>query len=127
MVRYKNRYIAVKVDPIDVPAQILFKLNSTALYHSVLHKVRQLHGDFGVSAIKVGFSAKYCNEITRVAIIRVRHGPHKFVSSVLPFVKEIARKRVIIQTLYCGATICQCNRFLKIFQFISTNFRLWRS
>ncbi|XP_071451156.1 ribonuclease P/MRP protein subunit POP5 [Hetaerina americana] len=116
MVRFKNRYIALRIDPNKLPSNSVYKISSSALYHSILNKVQQLHGDFGTASIKVGFSAKYCNELTRMAIIRVRHGPHKFITSTLPLVKEIDQEKVVIHTLYVGATLLHCNKFLQKYQ-----------
>ncbi|KAG8222253.1 hypothetical protein J437_LFUL001451 [Ladona fulva] len=116
MVRYKNRYIAVRVDPVDASEHAHYRLNSSDLYNAVYDKIQQLHGDFGVAATKVGLCAKYCNEMTRVAFIRARHGPHTIVATTLPFINEIAHKRVVIRTLHCGATMLQCHKFLKKYQ-----------
>lgn len=81
-----------------------------------MQKVQQLHGDFGVAAIRAGFTAKYCNEKTRVAIIRIRHGPHKLVASALPCINMIDNKQVILNSLYTGATLRQCYKFLLNYQ-----------
>ncbi|XP_046402272.1 ribonuclease P/MRP protein subunit POP5 [Ischnura elegans] len=116
MVRFKNRYIAAQVETGKSPVDSQTEFTSAALYHSLINKVQQLHGDFGTAAIKVGFSAKYFNEPTKMAIIRVRHGPHRFILSSLPFVNEIDRHKVVINTLYVGATLLHCNKFLQKYQ-----------
>ena len=91
-----------------------------------------IHGDFGTASIRPGFtgrlgsligdctclsekesciyffSAKYCNELTRIAIIRVRHGPHQLVSSILPLITSIGKYKVTLRTLYVGATLKNC-------------------
>lgn len=91
-------------------------LAPAALHNSIMQKMQQLHGDFGVAAIRAGFTAKYCNEKTRIAIIRIRHGPHKLVASVLPCVNSVDNKQVIINALYTGATLRQCHKFLLNYQ-----------
>lgn len=91
-------------------------MNQDALYRAVNKKVQQLHGDFGVAAIKSGFLAKYCNPQLRIALLRVRHGPHRFVASSLPFVNLIDGKKVVIRSLYTGATIRNCFKFLLKYQ-----------
>lgn len=78
--------------------------------------VQLLYGEFGVASIRAGFSTKYCNEHTKVAVVRVRRGPHKFVASCLPCIKLIDNRSVIVNTLYMGATIRQCFIFLKSYQ-----------
>lgn len=87
-----------------------------SLYEAILKQVQQMHGDFGVAAIRAGFTAKYCNEHTKIAVIRVRRGPHKIVASVLPCIKTLDKKNVTVRTLYCGATIRQCFYFIKNYQ-----------
>lgn len=93
-----------------------YHMNQDALYRAVNKKVQQLHGDFGVAAIKSGFLAKYCNPQLRIALLRVRHGPHRFVTSSLPFVNLIDGKKVVIRSLYTGATIRNCFKFLLKYQ-----------
>lgn len=72
-----------------------------------------MHGDFGVAAVKSGFLTKYCNENTRIAIIRSRHGPHKFVTSSLPFVTKIGKLDVRLNTLHVGATLKNSYQFIQ--------------
>lgn len=97
----------------DLPTK---QFKPPSLYEAILTKVQQMHGDFGVAAIRAGFTAKYCNEHTRIAVIRTRRGPHKFVASVLPCIKAVDNKNVIVKTLYVGATIRQCFFFIKNYQ-----------
>ncbi|KOX70336.1 hypothetical protein WN51_04739 [Melipona quadrifasciata] len=55
MVRFKNRYIVFEInfgDNSKKPVQ----LKVTALHNAIQQKVQQLYGDFGVAAIKAGFS-----------------------------------------------------------------------
>lgn len=92
------------------------KFTDMSLYEAVMNKVQQLYGDFGVAAIRAGFSTKYCNEHTKVAVIRVRRGPHKFVASCLPCITTIDKRPVTVNTLYIGASIKQCFLFLKSYQ-----------
>lgn len=96
--------------------QISCKFKDFSLCEAITEKVQQLYGDFGVGAIRAGFSTKYCNEHTKVAVIRVRRGPHKFVASTLPCIKIIDKRPVIVNTLYVGASIRQCFLFLKSYQ-----------
>lgn len=92
------------------------KIKAISLQETILNKVQQLHGDFGVAAIRAGFTAKYFNEHTRVAFIRVRHGPHKLVASSIPCIKRVENRNVTMNILYVGATIRQCFYFLKNYQ-----------
>lgn len=82
------------------------------IYSSLLKKIQQLHGDFGVAAVKTGLTVKYCNEDTCSVIIRARHGAHKLVTSALPFLNGVEGKSVISNVLYVGATLKQCFKHL---------------
>ncbi|XP_066145974.1 ribonuclease P/MRP protein subunit POP5 [Euwallacea fornicatus] len=120
MVRLKNRYIVVEINP-EAPhhATTAFqplKINENTLNSQILDTVQQLHGDFGVAAVRSGFRAKYCNELTHIAIVRCRQGPHKLVTSVLPFVTYIDTHKVIFNTLYIGATMRNCFNFVRLYQ-----------
>uniref|UniRef100_A0A1B6C652 Uncharacterized protein n=1 Tax=Clastoptera arizonana TaxID=38151 RepID=A0A1B6C652_9HEMI len=113
MVRFKNRYIVIEVNPVEKLKKGI-NLRSSLLYNSVITAVQKFHGDFGVAAIRAGLSAKYCNEVTRTALIRLRHGPHRLLSSILPLVNEIGYQKVQVKTLYVGATLKQCYKFLRV-------------
>ncbi|KAK1118415.1 hypothetical protein K0M31_015114 [Melipona bicolor] len=115
MVRFKNRYILFEInfgDNSKKPVQ----LKVTALHNAIQQKVQQLYGDFGIAAIKAGFSAKYCNAHTKIAIVKSRHGPHKFLINAIPIIKDIAGRLVSVKILYVGATIKHCFLFIKKFQ-----------
>jgi RNase P/RNase MRP subunit POP5 len=58
--------------------------------------------------------AKYCNKWTRVAVVRVRHGAHRLVASCLPLLQHVEKQSVIVRTLYIGATLQQCYRFIQV-------------
>ncbi|XP_047115813.1 ribonuclease P/MRP protein subunit POP5 [Schistocerca piceifrons] len=116
MVRFKNRYFAVEVNPTGKQQKAPFYLNSYALQASILKKVEQLHGDFGIAAVQAGFTAKYCNKWTRIAMIRTRHGPHRLVASTLPMMNDVSGHQITLHTLYVGATLQQCYRFVRRYQ-----------
>ncbi|XP_078034711.1 POP5 ribonuclease P/MRP subunit [Augochlora pura] len=112
MVRFKNRYLAFEItlgDNIDKQ----FPLKITTLHLAINQKVQKLYGDFGVAAIKAGFSAKYCNEHTRIALVKTRHGPHKFLLKAIPLINDIAGRLVSVKILYVGATLKHCFLFIK--------------
>ena len=58
--------------------------------------------------------AKYCNEWTRVAVVRVRHGAHRLVASCLPLLQQVDQHTVTVTTLYTGATLRQCYKFIQV-------------
>ncbi|XP_076666228.1 POP5 ribonuclease P/MRP subunit [Andrena cerasifolii] len=115
MVRFKNRYITFEItlgDKSDKP----FPLKTTTLHVAIQQKVQQLYGDFGMAAIKAGFTAKYCNIHTRIALVKTRHGPHKFLLESIPHINDIAGRLVSVRILYVGATLKHCFLFIKKYQ-----------
>ncbi|XP_047527992.1 ribonuclease P/MRP protein subunit POP5 [Vanessa atalanta] len=113
MVRFKNRYITVEIVSPTVPEYKALSLKSKLFNDMIFEKIQQLHGDFGVAAVKNGFLTKYCNENTRIAIIRSRHGPHRFVTSSLPFITRIGKLEVSLKTLHVGATLKHSFKFIQ--------------
>ncbi|KAF2885318.1 hypothetical protein ILUMI_20850 [Ignelater luminosus] len=107
MVRHKNRYIVIEIN-----SQNNLKINQHSLHTAILTKIQQMHGDFGMAAVRAGFIAKYINEKTRIALIKARHGPHKLVGSCLPCVNVMDNKKVNLTTLYTGATMRHCFKFV---------------
>ncbi|CAD7083297.1 unnamed protein product [Hermetia illucens] len=115
MVRTKNRYIVTQIIPEkSVSAAATF--SDAAITKSIRNNVQKYYGDFGSGSINVGFRIKYCNEKTKVTIIRCRHGPHRFITSILPLMTVIGEHRAKFRILYIGATIMQCNKFIVNFQ-----------
>ncbi|XP_026758081.1 ribonuclease P/MRP protein subunit POP5 [Galleria mellonella] len=113
MVRFKNRYVTVEIEAPEVPDSRPLYLKSKIFHESVINKIQQLYGDFGVAAVRTGLLTKYCNEITRIAIIRVRHGPHRFVVSSLPFITKIGKLETRLRTLHVGATLKHSFKFIQ--------------
>nr|CAD7437709.1 unnamed protein product [Timema bartmani] len=68
--------------------------------------------------------AKYCNEKTRVAFVRARHGPHRLLASCLPLVNRIENHQVMLRILYTGATLRQCYKFIQKYQRLQLQ-RFW--
>ncbi|XP_075221229.1 POP5 ribonuclease P/MRP subunit isoform X2 [Lycorma delicatula] len=114
MVRFKNRYITIEVEPVKIPKTNSWELDTGKLYKAIVNTLSTLHGDFGVASTTGGFSVKYCNKETKIGIIRCRHGPHKLIASIIPFIKQIDNNQVQLNTLYTGATLHQCYKFIKI-------------
>uniref|UniRef100_R4G341 Ribonuclease P/MRP protein subunit POP5 n=2 Tax=Rhodnius TaxID=13248 RepID=R4G341_RHOPR len=111
MVRFKNRYVAVEVKP-EKSSKDFKKLSGKELSRQILCVVSRLHGEFGLAAVRHGFSVSYCNEITHIAIIRVRHGPHKIVTSSFPAITSLGNVQAKINTLYVGGTLHQCYKMI---------------
>ncbi|EFN82441.1 ribonuclease P/MRP protein subunit POP5 [Harpegnathos saltator] len=112
MVRFKNRYMVLEITPYNKNDQPLI-LKVTALHDAIQQKVQKLYGDFGVAAIKAGFNAKYCNMHTKIALVKVRHGPHKFLLHAIPLMNDIGGRHVKTNILYIGATMKHCFLFIR--------------
>lgn len=59
-------------------------------------------------------AAKYCNPYTKIALVKVRHGPHKFLLHTIPLINNISERRVQTNILYIGATMKHCFLFIKV-------------
>lgn len=75
-----------------------------SLFENLLENVERYYGDFGIGSIKESFKVKYVNQGTKTVIIRVRHGPHRFLTSILPLVTNPHR----YQLLNTAATLKNC-------------------
>ncbi|EDW79410.1 uncharacterized protein Dwil_GK20429 [Drosophila willistoni] len=110
MVRIKNRYIAVQIVPQTATRTL--RLNDNTLTKCLLENVGKHYGVYGLGLLEQGFRVKYCNERTKIAIIRCLHRGQQYVSSILPLITLIGDVRAKFRTLYVGATIIQCNKFI---------------
>ena len=116
MVRFKNRYIIFEITVGDKSNKPL-QLKTMILHNAIQQKVQQLYGDFGVAAIKAGFSAKYCNIHTKIALVKTRHGPHKFLLKAIPIINDIAGRFSISKNTLRG---CNIETLFPLYQKIST-------
>lgn len=96
------RYIAVRLDT----QKLADKSTATEkhVYEDLLANVQKYYGDFGTGSIKESFKVKYVNQGTKTVIIRVRHGPHRFLTSILPLITNPHR----YQLLNTAATLKNC-------------------
>ncbi|XP_066586965.1 ribonuclease P/MRP protein subunit POP5 [Prorops nasuta] len=115
MVRFKNRYITVEIEPVFDKEKPLV-LKSHTLQNAIQSKVQQMYGDFGVAAIRPGFAAKYCNMHTKIALIKIRHGPHKFLVNCIPNITDVGGHAASIKMIYVGATMKHCFAFIRKYQ-----------
>lgn len=93
---YVVRYVVVKVIPQNEIAGSL-PVSDSALYSSIIKSVAKYYGDVGAASIRFGLKCKYCNDQTRIAIIRVKHKIHRFVTSILPIISVVCSLKIIIQ------------------------------
>lgn len=120
------RYITVEINSSMIPESKPLCLKSKIFHETVMNKIQQMHGDFGIAAVRTGFLTKYCNENTRISILRSRHGPHRFVTSSLPFITKIGKLDVQLRTLHIGATLKHSFKFIQKHQRAYLD-RMWSS
>lgn len=82
------RYFVVEIVPQN-PVQNVILCNERQLSDQILRNVLKYYGVFGEASVRGGFNVKYCNEKTNIAIIRVRHGPHRFVGATLSLMNVV--------------------------------------
>uniref|UniRef100_A0A182WKP6 Ribonuclease P/MRP protein subunit POP5 n=1 Tax=Anopheles minimus TaxID=112268 RepID=A0A182WKP6_9DIPT len=115
MVRVKHRYILVQIRCNDRPASESVAISSQTLRSYLGAQVERYYGEFG-SASMIWLNVIYFNAKTHLCIIQTRHGPHRFITSILPLLtiagSEVARYR----TLYVGATLKQCQNCIVKYQ-----------
>lgn len=84
-----HRYVVVKVEPQNaISSSISF--SDSALYSSIIKSVQKYYGDLGAASVRFGLKCKYCNDQTRIAIVRVKHKIHRFVTSILPMTSIVS-------------------------------------
>ncbi|XP_015175285.1 PREDICTED: uncharacterized protein LOC107065807 [Polistes dominula] len=105
MVRFKHRYFAIEIEIVNNKNK---SLKPPALLNAIKKKIQQLYGDYGLAAASIGFLTKYYNSSTKIAFVRSRHGPHRFVLNALPLINDIDNQTVKINIIYIGATIKHC-------------------
>lgn len=69
---------------------------------------------------KIFFLAKYCNIHTKIALVKTRHGPHKFLLKAIPIINDIAGRLVSVKILYVGATLKHCFLFIKVSKIVKS-------
>ncbi|XP_035914313.1 ribonuclease P/MRP protein subunit POP5 [Anopheles stephensi] len=115
MVRVKQRYILVQIRCNNVPADEPVYISSTLLYHQIMGYVEQCYGVFGCASM-LKLNVIYFNAKTHLCIVQARHGPHRFITSVLPLMLEAGKQPARFRTLYVGATLKQCQKFIVKYQ-----------
>lgn len=49
-----------------------------------------------------------------MAIVRLRHGPHKFALHAIPLINNVGERSVETKILYVGATLKHCFLFIRV-------------
>lgn len=83
--------MVIKIELEDETRTGAVSFSDYSIYNGVLKLVQKHYGDLGSAAVKSGLKCKYCNDQTRIAIIRIKHRPHRFVTSVLPLANVVRK------------------------------------
>lgn len=125
MVRVKKRYLCLSFQRAGdlgrkkkralVPgAEQPLPLTDPVLYAAIRGKVQEFHGDFGVASVTSGLRILYANPLTKVCLVQCRHGAHRIVASVLPFLTRLGDESVVPRLIYTGATVRNCYKVILI-------------
>ena len=136
MVRVKKRYFVVQLErerdvaarakcaesgkpfrrAVDLDHEPL-KVRPDQLTGRLRDLVGDHFGDLGSGVLaSSGVRVAYSNPATGVFVVSARHGPHRFVAAVLPFLTRVSEERVVPRLIHTGATVRQCFRVLEPFQ-----------
>lgn len=133
------RYILVQIRCNNREDTAPVTIESNTLLKYIRENIERYYGEFGIASM-LRTNVIYFNAKTHLCIIQAMHGPHRFITSILPLLTvvsvrsspmcleqydtngvaisdlqagpEIARYR----TLYVGATLMQCNKFILKYQ-----------
>lgn len=64
------------------------KISQSDIASQLKKSVQKFYGDFGAASI-TNFGVKYFNEKHKLLIIRVSHGPHRFLTSIIPLLTKV--------------------------------------
>ena len=64
------------------------KLTQQEIADQFKKSVQKYYGDFGAASI-MNFGVKYFNEKHKLVVVRVSHGPHRFLASILPLLTKV--------------------------------------
>jgi len=109
MVRVKRRYIVLDLlSPVDNCSQ---KLTGSLICASIRRSYQDLYGEFGIAYLGT-FGVKYFNQITNVLIIQCKRDVHRQLLHAILFVKAVDSQPCTLSTIYIGATMKSCQKFL---------------
>lgn len=96
---------------MEVKSDRKSKIAASELADTLRKAVQKYYGDFGLASMS-NLNVKLFYDKHKLAIVRVSHGPHRFLSSILPLIKKAGKELAQLRILYIGATIRQCKKFL---------------
>lgn len=64
------------------------KLTQAELSDQFRKAVRKYYGEFGAASI-ANFGLKYFSDKHKLVVVRISHGPHRFLSSIIPLLTTV--------------------------------------
>lgn len=89
MVRAKYRYIVIQIRCNNRSEFETLSFSSESLYGQLKEKIRKYYGEYGLGSL-LRLNVKYFNDKTHMCIIQATHGPHRFVTSILPLMTVVS-------------------------------------
>jgi len=121
MVRRKDRYFVCEVIDPNNPS---FSSSSSSgrssisretIQASLTDSVRDCHGIHGLAVLEPErgvVRVKHVNPATSVVIFRCLRAHHRLFWSALTFIRSIGEKECFFNTIFVGATLKSCERFV---------------
>lgn len=88
-----------------------YKITTAELADTLRKAIHKYYGDFGLASVG-NLYIKLLNDKHKIAIVRVSHGPHRFLASIIPLLNKAGKELARFRILYIGATIRQCKKHL---------------
>lgn len=75
---------------VNVICEKKVKVSQSDIASQLKKSVQKFYGDFGAASI-TNFAVKYFNEKHKLLIIRISHGPHRFLTSIIPLLTRVTQ------------------------------------
>lgn len=75
---------------LQIKTEKKLKVSQSELADNFKKSVLRYYGDLGAASI-ANFGVKYFNEKHKLVIVRVSHGPHRFLTSILPLLTKVSQ------------------------------------
>jgi ribonuclease P/MRP protein subunit POP5 len=120
MVRFKNRYLLIKIDiATRNKSQQKLTLSSHQLSTTIKEEIVSLFGECGMGYLAMAHSVKYCHADMGWGIIRSSREGYRKTWAALTCIKEIQGIPCALRVLHVSGTIKQCQKvalnYLKTF------------
>jgi len=96
---------------IQIKSEKAIKLTAAELADTLRKAAHKFYGDFGLASVS-NLNVKLFYDRRKLVIIRASHGPHRFITSIIPLINKAGKELAQLRILYVGATIRQCKKFV---------------